>query len=384
MAKKLLHTVLAPVVQPDRRARAGRTQREAASTQLPYARGLARALDLAVRIARGTGACASVIVAGQGAWTGASGISEPGVPVTPDMLFDVASVGKNYLAALVLQFVEEGLLGLDDPLHKWLPDYAHIDRSITVRQLLNHTSGIHDFVEHPQSPYRTAFEEIEFEVASSPEEVVSTLVGEPYFPPGEGFHYSSTNYVLLRMIAAKVTGSPVSAEIRRRFLNPLGLDHTVVLDSDAPLPGAYRVAHNWWDADGDGVLEDISSRPRAWIATRSPAMVYTTAGDLAGWSQALYGGEVLGPETMAEMLAFHRPAPTSPGEPLATGYGLGTQELRLGGLKMWGHLGWQYGYTTSMVYLPKRSTSITITINDNNMALANLAFFGLWLVLVCH
>jgi hypothetical protein len=89
-------------------------------------------------------------------------------------------------------------------------------------------------------------------------------------------------------------------------------------------------------------------------------------------------------ELMAEMLAFRRPAPTSPGEPLATGYGLGTQEFKLGGLLAWGHLGWQYGYTASMLYLPKRSASIAITINDNNMALINLAFFSLWLVLVCH
>jgi hypothetical protein len=212
---------------------------------------------------------------------------------------------------------------------------------------------------------------------------VSTLVGEPYFPPGEGFHYSSTNYLLLRMIAEQVTGEPVSAEIRRRFLAPLGLDHTVVLDSNPFVPGEYQVAHDWWDADGDGVLDDVSSRPSTWIATRSPCVIYATAADLARWSQALYGGEVLGPESRAEMLAFHRPAPTSPGEPLATGYGLGTQELRLGGLEVWGHLGWQYGYTSAMLYLPKRSASIVVLLNDNNMMLSNLAFFSLWLVLAC-
>jgi D-alanyl-D-alanine carboxypeptidase len=352
----------------------------ATSAELPYARGLQSVLDLAVRVTGGTGASAAVIVPEQGVWSGASGISEPNAPITPDMLFDVASIGKNCVAALVLQLAEEGELGLDDPLHKWLPEYEHIDSAITIRQLLNHTSGVHDFVEHPQSPYRTPFAVIDFGAASSPEEVVSTLVGEPYFPPGDGFRYSSTNYVLLRMIVEQVTGSKVSTAIRDRLLDPLGLDHTIVLDSHAFIPKGYRVAHDWWDADGDGLLDDVSSRPRTWIATRSPALIYTTAGDLARWSQALYRGEVLGRQSMAQMLTFHRPVPGAPGEPLATGYGLGSQELRLGGLVMWGHLGWQYGYTSAMLYIPKRSVSITVLINDNNMALVNLAPIGLWLV----
>jgi D-alanyl-D-alanine carboxypeptidase len=191
--KKLLYATLALVALLYGCAGPDRPPSAAAPTELPYARGLARALNLSVRVTGGTGASASVIVAEQGAWSGASGISEPDVPVTPDMLFDMASVGKNYLAALVLQLVEEGKLGLDDPLYRWLPDYAHIDRAITVRQLLNHTSGVHDFVEHPQSPYWMPFDAIEFGTASSPEEVVSTLVGEPYFAPGDGFRYSTTN-----------------------------------------------------------------------------------------------------------------------------------------------------------------------------------------------
>ena len=384
MKKKLFYTLLALVLLPHGCGRADASPGATTLTELPCARGLERVLDMAVRVTGGTGASAAVIVPGRGSWSGASGISEPGTPVTSDMLFDMASIGKNYLAALVLQLVEEGKLGLDDPLHTWLPDYENIDRTITVRQLLNHTSGIHDFVEHPQSPYRTPFDAIDFGAASSPQEVVSTLVGEPYFPPGDGFRYSTTNYVLLRMIVERVTGSKVSTEIRERFLEPLGLDHTVILDSDAPIPGEYRVAHDWWDADGDGVLDDVSSRPRTWIATRSPALIYTTAEDLARWSQALYGGEVLGQESMAQMLTFQRPVPGAAGEPLATGYGLGSQEFRLGGLEMWGHLGWQYGYTSAMLYLPKRSASITVLINDNNMVLINLAFFGLWLVVESH
>jgi D-alanyl-D-alanine carboxypeptidase len=296
------------------------------------------------------------------------------------MLFDIASIGKHYVAVLVVQLAKEGTLLLDDPLNRWLPDHPYIDGGITVRQLLNHTSGIFDWVEHPQSPYRKAFDAIPFDEISSPESVVRTLLHEPYFPPGGGFRYSTTNYTLLRMIVEHVTGSTVAKEIQRRFLAPLDLNHTFVVDADMSLPESVRVAHGWWDANGDGKPDDITSRPRMWIATRSPAMVYATAEDLARWAQAVYGAKVLEQAFLRQMLSFHRPTPTAPGEPFATGYGLGTQELRLGGLVMWGHLGWQYGYTSSMLYVPKHSASIAVLINDNNMALINLATIGLWIV----
>jgi D-alanyl-D-alanine carboxypeptidase len=119
------------------------------TARLPFARDLQRVLDLSVRITNGTGISAAVIVPGQGTWTGAAGRSEPSKAISPDMLFDIASIGKNFVAILVCQPAEEGRLSLDDPLSKWLPDYPDIDSSITIRQLLNHTSGVFDWVDHP-------------------------------------------------------------------------------------------------------------------------------------------------------------------------------------------------------------------------------------------
>jgi D-alanyl-D-alanine carboxypeptidase len=349
--------------------------------KLSFGRKLQSILDLGVRLTKGTGISAAVVVPGIGTWTGASGRSQSSEPIAPDMLFDIASIGKHYVAVLVVQLAQEGRLGLDDPLSTWLPEYPNIDKGITVRQLLNHTSGISDWVEHPQSPYRKTFDAITFDEISSPASVMRTLVNEPYFPPGSRFRYSTTNYTLLRMIVEQVTGSTVAKEIERRFLAPLDLSQTFVVDADTCLPESVRVAHAWWDADRDGALEDITSRPRMWIATRSPAMIYATAEDLARWAQAIYGGTVLDPTFLQQVLVFHRPTPTAPGEPFATGYGLGTQELRLGRLVMWGHLGWQYGYTSSMLYVPKHSASIAVLINDNNMMLINLATIGLWIIM---
>jgi hypothetical protein len=176
----------------------------------------------------------------------------------------------------------------------------------------------------------------------------------------------------------------VADEIRRRFLEPLRLTHTVVLDAETRVPGTLSTAHAWCDVDGDGALEDVTSRAITWVATRSPALVYSTAEDLARWSQALYGGHVLDHASLIEVLTFHRPTPDAPGGPFATGYGLGTQEFRLGGLVLWGHLGWQYGYTSSMLYVPRHSASVIVLINDNNMMLINLAAIALCVVTQFH
>ncbi len=344
----------------------------------PFSQEMRKALNISIRITHGTGISAAVIIPGHGKWIGTAGCSEPSKPISPDMVFNIASIGKNFIAILVCRLAQEGRLSFDDPLSKWLPDYPNIDNTITIRQLLNHTSGIFDWVDHPLSPYRRSFNALE---ASSPEEVVTRLVNKPYFSPGGGFHYSSTNYTLLGMIVEQTTGSSVGKEIRTRFLEPLDLRRTVVLDRESRVPETMNVAHAWLDTDGNGALEDISSWPITWIATRSPALMYSTAEDLARWSQAVYGGKALDQALLKQVLAFHRPAPHTPFD---AGYGLGTQELRLCGLEMWGHLGWQYGYTSSMLYIPRHSASVVVLINDNNMMLINMAAIALLMIMEFH
>ena len=110
------------------------------------------------------------------------------------------------MAALVLQLVEEGRLTLDDPLSTWLPDFPNIDNRTTIRQLLNHTSGIYDYVKHPDSPFQMAYKSTK---TWTQEQILLELVEQPYFSPGSGWHYSTTNYILLRLIAEKATGSNV-------------------------------------------------------------------------------------------------------------------------------------------------------------------------------
>ena len=110
--------------------------------ELRFSQDLQRALDLALGMTHGTGISAAVVVPGRGTWTVVCGRSAPSQPITRDMSFNIASIGKNFVAILVCQLVKEGRLSLDDPLSKWLPPYRHIDNAITIIQLRNHTRDL--------------------------------------------------------------------------------------------------------------------------------------------------------------------------------------------------------------------------------------------------
>ena len=354
-----------------------------APKRLAYSQELQDVLDTALKATGGTGVSAAVIVAGKGEWAGVSGMSEPktATAINPNMLFDIASVGKTYVAALVLQLAEEGRLTLDDPLPKWLPDFPNINNTATIRQLLNHTSGISHFAEN-SAYWQTVMGDLD---SLWTHEAVLAFVPEPKFPPGQGWHYSSANYVLLGMIIEKATASTLATQLRNRIFIPLKLNNTCTpLDRDAALCGTLAHAH--FDVNGDGKLDDMGNMPRTSIFSSvwASGPVISTAEDLAQWADALYRGRVLKKQSLDQMLDFHRP---TPGEPLISGYGLGASEFPgepFGGEKAWGHLGWNPGYMTAMLYFPDRSVTLTVLINDNNEGCITQVAVGLWSAVKSH
>jgi len=361
----------------------GTCHRGTAPEKLSWSQELQEVLDKELKSTGGTGVSAAVRIAGRGEWSGVSGMSDirRSEPIKPDMLFDVASVGKTFTAALVLQLAEEGKLSLDDPLHKWLPDFPKINHNATIRQLLNHTSGISHFSKNQQY-WQTVFADPDSLWA--PEEVLA-FVPEPRFPPGGGWNYSSTNYILLGLIVEKAESSTLSAQLRTRFLVPLNLTHTFSSIGDDARE-SYVFAHGHFDLNGDGQLDDVGSLSRnslfssAWAA----GPVVSTAEDLARWAECLYGGRVLQRESLDEMTDFYRP---TPGEPFLSGYGLGTAEIQadfLGGERVWGHLGWNPGYMIAMLYFPDHSVSVAVLINDNNEKCITSITAGLWSIVKNH
>jgi len=328
---------------------------------------LQRAMDESIINSGAVGVSAAAIFPDGELWKGASGISHEGVPLTTEMLFDIASIQKNFQATLVLKLAEEGLMALDDPLDKWLPSYPNIDTKITIRQLLNMTSGIDDFVSDPKSPFRVGYDNIDFEKIWTSEEILGELIGKPTFHPGEGCAYSTTNYVLLKLVIEKVTQSKLSTLFEKRLLKPYRLDHTFT-DSYQPLPENMRIAHGWLDAGGDGNAKDISGDSSIWAASLSPLHVWSTPGDMVKWIDVLFHKKtVLNDETLKAMLTFFGPVQN---EPMMKAYGLGVVDINIGallpkwdGVRCYGHLGSQFGYTTFAGYFPEYGVSMSLMFN---------------------
>src|SRR3972149_2396414 len=210
---------------------------------LPYAGELQAALELALQEAQGSydlGISAAAVVTGYRPWPGVTGNSRPGVPVTAGMLFNVGSVAKTFEAALALQLAEQGLLDLDAPLSTYLPAHPHLDGRLTVRQLLNHTSGTFNVFEHPDFPW--VGPEVEYARRWRLEEVLDRFAGEPYGPPGYAQHYSSTNYLLLTAILERAAGASVPRQVSGLFLEPLELRNSFMSMGMLP-PKEVAVAH---------------------------------------------------------------------------------------------------------------------------------------------
>lgn len=302
------------------------------------------------------GVSATVIFPDGEIWNGVSGISHDTVPIEPKMLFAIGSVTKNFIAALTLSLAEEEVLSLDDRLSMWLPNYPHVNGDITIRQLLNHTSGLYMFWDNQEIWDDLIADRTKF---FTPEEILE-YIKEPYFEAGEGWGYSNTNYLLLAMIINKATGSNLSTELNKRFYQPLGLsDFYLSQEESIPAHQAHVYSDNW-----DGPIRDVTFLPRTSheSITYGSGGIFTTSENLARWSQALFGGRILEEQSLNEMLNFVEFSPVSN----MSAYGLGVQEFRKNisfGERAIGHAGGNIGTTTYMVFLPDHHVSIVVMIN---------------------
>lgn len=309
-------------------------------------------LERARDLRRIPGLAAMVTFPDGSTWTGAAGLAqlEEGVVATPTTRFSVGSITKTFVAALILQLAEEGRLGLDDPLGRTVPDFPN-SQHITLRQLLSHTSGVYNYFENPAFNTRVFSQPAKRWTVKE----ILALVKAPYFAPGAGYHYSNTNFVLLGLVAEKVTGASLASEIRRRFLDPLEL-HDTAFQGSEELPRT-TAAHGYlllggryqgpWD--GSPIEPDTSAVTVAWAAG---AMTSSVA-DLSRWANALYAGAVLAPESLAAMLTFDR----------ASGYGLGTRTDTFELQRAVGHTGSLRGFTNAMWYMPDVRMTVVVSTN---------------------
>jgi D-alanyl-D-alanine carboxypeptidase len=329
---------------------------------LPFATELQAAIDT-VLSDRGNeeflGISAAVLVPGYEPWTGVSGWSHEGVPMARSLVFDAGSIAKTFEAVLVLRLVEQGVLDLDQPVSTWLPPLHNIDGDVTIRQLLNHTSGVRNVFDHPDFPW--VGRGIDYGRAWTPSEVCDAFVLEPYGGPGEVQRYASTNYLLITAIIEKAAGVAAPELVTQQLLEPQGLDHSFISVGEM-LPASLTAAHPWADMDGDGVLEDLSGIPRTWIATLTHPVLCTTPENLTRWTNALlHDRSLLTPGSLRAMLTFPEDIQRDPG---GDRYGLGIIDYsdRLG-MRVIGHTGSSPGYSAAALYLPDHGVSMAWMIN---------------------
>ena len=163
---------------------------------------------------------AAIQVSDGSVWAHANGVSSISNNVTADDTYLIGSVTKTITSACILQLADESMLNLDDSLHEWLPTMPYIDTNITIRQLLNHTSGLYDVLSHPHHQDSLL---ADMSRIWTPEELIDRFISPPLFQPGASWSYCNTNYFLLGMIIEAATGNPFYTELRNRFFDPLAL-----------------------------------------------------------------------------------------------------------------------------------------------------------------
>jgi hypothetical protein len=195
------------------------------------AQQLQKTLDEQLEVFGLTGLSAAIVFPDQSVWLGASGMSDPihNDSMRTDMILNTGGIGSNFTATVVLQLVEEGRLSLEDSLHKWLPTLPNIDNTITVRQLLNHTSGLYHIGDNP-SLLPAVLSDLDKHWTY--EEILRTFIKLTPFSPGIGVNISSTNYLLLSWIIEEVTSTYFPIEMENRLGNLSLLDHTYFTWSD--------------------------------------------------------------------------------------------------------------------------------------------------------
>jgi len=313
------------------------------------------------------GLSAAVLLPNEDIWLGTSGISNPsnGDSISTDMLFWMASISKTFASMVVLQLAEEGVLALDDPLHQWLPSFPNIDSTITIRQLLNHTSGVWDW-EHDWSMVYS-------EIFSNPdkywtqEEIILTFTDEPYFAPGEGYHYSNTGYLLLSMIIEEATKLDFPIAMEKRFIPLNQLTHTYFAWSDTI---SDDFAHPWEDD------VDLFHQYKTAISTfcYGAGSVISTPKDLVWFVKSLFEGELLTPESMKQMLTFVN----------NNQYGLGVARSTMYGRELYWHNGALPGFRSIVFYSSQDSTSIAVAINDDDANSIDIALALFEVVLAAY
>jgi D-alanyl-D-alanine carboxypeptidase len=340
-----------------------RRARRAIAVLLIVAIAATAAATIALTLARRQVLAAAVVSTGASTSTSLLTVTEPGAagtwmsgspqpggaagPLSTEH-FRIGSITKTFVATAILQLVDEGRIELDEPIEMYLPGVVPNGANITVRQILNHTSGLYDYMKG-EGWSTNRWRGSERFTAYSPDQLLTEAFRhEPYFAPGTDFRYSNTNYIVAGKLIEAVTGQPYSTVIEHRILRPLNLAGTSFPGSEPSIPEPVIHASATLD---NGRTVDVTEQNVSldWAAGE---MISTTH-DLQAFFDALLGGDLTSEDSLAQMrttvpmgMGFH--------------YGLGLErfDLPCGG-QLWGHGGQLLGYVT---YAYRRDDGRSLTM----------------------
>jgi CubicO group peptidase (beta-lactamase class C family) len=302
--------------------------------------------------ADGPGMSAIVTEGGRTVYAGGRGLAnvEAHTPITPQTVFRLGSITKQFTSSVIMQLVDEGRISLDDPLSRFLPDYPQPAAAVTVRQLLNHTSGIQSYTGIPGWMV-----EANTNRAHTTAEMVGVFSGLPLVsPPGARWQYNNSGYVLLAAIIERVTGMPWHEAVARRIARPLGL---ATIRYGVGEEGVPLMAHGYTGRAG-------AVRPAQLIHMSVPSgagALLGSAEDLARWAQALHHGRVVSAASYQKMIA-----PTVLNDGSTNPYGFGLANTQVRGRRAITHNGGIFGFSTDSIYLPDQDIFVAVLANSDS------------------
>lgn len=288
------------------------------------------------------GVSAAVVWNGQ-LYTPCAGLSYEGRPITDDMVLAIGSNTKTITAIALLRLQEEGLLDLDDAVSMHLPPHPYINSAITIRQLLNHTSGLGEYA--GGQAYRDS-------VLANPQRIwkrdeLLAMIPPAAAAPGTAWAYCNSNYLVAGIIAEIAGGAPLNQLYAQYLTEPLQLDSMRLYPQDS-LVG--ELAHRWLGGRDASATPMMAEWSGAWAA----GAVISTARQYAMFYDKLFSGDVLSPASRTELTTFVEP----------NSYGLGVRRLMVGGRIVFGHGGDIRGYTSSALWIPSLRASVVVLTNE--------------------
>jgi CubicO group peptidase (beta-lactamase class C family) len=280
---------------------------------------------------------------------GAAGMAdlELGVPLAPDMVFEIGSITKQFTSAAIMLLSEEGKLAVSDPMTKHLPSYPSYGQNITVEHLLTHTSGIVSYTGIPGYMASKVRNDV------TVQQLIDVFKDLPVeFAPGERYTYNNSGYILLGAIVEAASGMRYEDFVRKRFFEPLGMKTAYYGCSTCIIP---RRASGY-DSGPTGIM---NQRYLSFTQPYAAGSLMMTVSDLHRWSRALFGGKVVSAASLKRMTT---PYVLKNGEATSYGYGLGIGNLR--GRRAIRHGGGIFGFSTDALYLPEQDLFVAVFSNN--------------------